>query len=118
MVEEELPANADAVGRGVMLFVGRMMSDPLLSWAFDGVDQAGLERHAKAFVVAALGGPDLYIGRGMREAHERFALRNEHFDVAVDHLLDSLREAGISEGVLSDLAIRIEPLRSQIVSSP
>ena len=117
MVDSELPADADTVGRGVTLFLKSMMDDPLLNWTFDGIDEAGLQRHALAFVVAALGGPDLYLGRGMREVHARFELRNEHFDAAVEHLLDALREVGISDGVTSDLVVRLEPLRSQIVSA-
>lgn len=117
MVDNELPADADAVSRAVTLFLTRMNDDPLLGWAFEGVDQASLQRHAQAFVIAALGGPDLYLGRGMREVHERFELRNEHFDRAVDHLLDSLREVGISDGVTADLVMRLEPLRSQIVTA-
>jgi hemoglobin len=117
MVYSELPADAASVTRGVRLFVQRMTNDPLLAWTFEGVDEEGLHRHALAFVVAALGGPDLYVGRELRTVHERFALGNEHFDAAVEHLVGSLREAGISEGVLDDLAIRLEPLRSQIVSA-
>jgi hemoglobin len=117
MADNELPADADAVSRGVNLFLQRMNDDPKLAWAFEGIDEAGLQRHALAFVVAALGGPDLYLGRGLREAHARFALRNEHFDAAVDHLLDSLRNVGISDGVTSDLAARLEPLRSQVVTA-
>jgi hemoglobin len=117
MVDNELPADADAVGRGVTLFLNRMLGDPLLAWTFEGVDQAGLQRHALAFVIAALGGPDQYLGRGLREVHARFALRNEHFDTAVDHLLYSLREVGISDGVTADLAARLEPLRGQIVTA-
>jgi hemoglobin len=117
MVNNGLPADADTVSRGVTVFLRRMLEDPLLAWTFADVDQAGLQRHAFAFVVAALGGPDQYLGRGMREVHARFALRNEHFDAAVDHLLYSLREVGISDGVTADLVARLEPLRSQIVTA-
>jgi len=49
--------------------------------------------------------------------HASFELTNKHFDTAVVHLIESLREAGISEGVLAELAIRLEPLRRQIVSA-
>jgi hemoglobin len=94
-----------------------MLDDPLLGWTFEGVDQEQLHRHALAFVVAALGGPDLYSGRGLHDVHRRFDLTDKHFDTAVVHLIDSLREAGISEGVLAELAIRLEPLRKQIVSA-
>jgi hemoglobin len=117
MVYNELPADATSVARGVRLFVQRMIDEPKLAWAFVDVDEEALHRHALAFVVAALGGPDLYVGRGLRSAHERFALRNEHFDAGVEQLIVALREAGISQGVLDELAIRLEPLRSQIVSA-
>jgi hemoglobin len=110
-------AGADAVSRGVALFLQRMLDDPLLGWTFEGVDQDQLQRHALAFVVAALGGPDLYIGRDLRNVHQKFKLGNRHFDAAVQHLIDSLRDAGISDGVLSELAIRLEPLRGQIVTA-
>lgn len=109
-------AGADSVSRGVSLFLQRMLDDPLLGWTFEGVDQEQLQRHALAFVVAALGGPDLYIGRDLRTVHEQYKLGNRHFDVAVQHLIDSLGEAGISDGVLAELAIRLEPLRKQIVT--
>ena len=117
MVYSELPADAASVSRGVSLFLERMRNDPKLSWAFDDFDEDAFHRHSVAFVVAALGGPDLYLGRGLGTVHERLALGNEHFDVAVEHLISALREAGISDGVLDDLALRLEPLRSQIVSA-
>jgi hemoglobin len=117
MSETDVTSDADSVERGVGLFVQRMLDDPLLAWTFEGVNQAALQRHAFAFVIAALGGPDLYLGRDLYTVHQRFNLGNAHFDAAVVHLTDSLRDAGISEGVLAELAIRLEPLRAQIVSA-
>src|SRR3978361_2263660 len=96
-----VPAGADSVSHGVDLFMQRMVDDPLLGWTFEGVDYAQVQRHARAFVLAALGGPDLYIGRGLRAAHERFKLNNTQYDAAVIHLVDAMREAGISEGVVA-----------------
>jgi hemoglobin len=116
MSDGGVTSSAESVSRGVGLFLTRMLEDPLMSWTFEGVDQDHLYRHALAFVVAALGGPDQYLGRDLKNVHERFALTNRHFDAAVDHLIDSLREAGVSDGVLSGLALRLEPLRSQIVA--
>jgi hemoglobin len=115
MSEADATSDADSVERGVALFLQRMLDDPLLGWTFEGVDRPLLQRHALAFVFAALGGPDLYLGRDLHTVHERFNLGNAHFDAAVVHLTDSLRDAGISEGVLAELAIRLEPLRAQIV---
>jgi hemoglobin len=117
MSESDVTADAASVERGVALFVARLVDDPLLCWTFEGVDQALMQRHSVAFVVAALGGPDPYLGRDLRTVHERFRLDNTHFDTAVIHLIESLREVGISDGVLADLAIRLEPLRSLIVAA-
>ena len=103
--------------RAIGLFLKRMLADPTLGWAFEGVNDCVLQRHARAFVFAALGGPDLYIGRDLRMVHERLKLTNAHFDDAVAHLVDSLREVGIADGVLAQLATRLEPLRVLIVAS-
>jgi hemoglobin len=117
MSAPDVTPDAESVDRGVALFLQRMLDDPLLGWTFEGVDRPALQRHALVFVVAALGGPDLYLGRDLRTVHERFKLGNSHFDAAVVHLVDSLRDAGISDGVLGDLAIRLEPLRTLIVTA-
>jgi hemoglobin len=117
MSDIDAPSSADSVSRGVNLFLARMLADPTLNWTFEGVDQPVLQRHALAFVIAALGGPDRYLGRDMRTVHQRFKLTDKHFDTAVEHLVEALREAGISEGVLGELAVRLEPLRRSIVSA-
>jgi hemoglobin len=117
MSETVVTADAESVSRGVGLFLSRMLEDPLVSWTFVGVDHERLQQHAFAFVIAALGGPDLYLGRDLRLVHKRFKLTNKHYDAAVEHLVRSLRDAGISDGVLAELAIRLEPLRGQIVTA-
>ncbi len=110
-------ANAEAVARAIRLFRERTMADESLSWAFAGVDDNGIERHARAFVIAALGGTDLYVERNMHDAHARFRLTDEHFDSALAHLLSSLGDAGIADSLTATLAARLEPLRRQIITS-
>jgi hemoglobin len=109
-------ADAEAVARAIQLFLEKMTSDEFLSWAFEGVDAADVQRHARAFVIAALGGPDLYIGRNMRDVHSRFLLTDAHFDRAVEHLLASFTGVGMAGSLTVTLAARLEPLRRQIVS--
>ena len=116
MSEAEMSAGADSVERGVALFLQRMLDDPTLGWTFTGVDRSVLQRHALAFVIAALGGPDHYLGRDLRAVHKRFSLGNQQFDAAVVHLTESLREVGISQSLLAEFAIRLEPLRALIVA--
>lgn len=93
-----------------------MLDDPTFGWTFEGVNRVVMQRHALAFAAAGLGNPDLYRGRDLWAVHERFGLGDEHFDTADVHLVDSLCNGGISDGVLAELAIRLEPLRVLIVS--
>jgi hemoglobin len=113
------PAAPDAfsVSRAVPIFLDRLLADERVAWAFEGFDYDRVNRHTRAFLIAALGGPDLYLGRDMRAVHTPLHLRDEHFDIAVEHLVASLVEVGTAESLASALAARLEPLRSQIVSA-
>ncbi|MCU1508654.1 MAG: globin [Glaciihabitans sp.] len=110
------PAGADVVSRAITIFAERLRADGKLAWSFEGSDTARMHSHARAFVIAALGGPDLYVGRDLRTTHESLRLRDEHFDAAVVHLAASFHEAGMDESLITALAARLEPLRRQIVS--
>ncbi|NEM89773.1 group 1 truncated hemoglobin [Galbitalea soli] len=108
---------ADAVAVAVDAFYTRLMDDPALAARFEGVDLRKLIGHQRAFVVAALGGADLYLGRDMRSAHAGLQLTDAEFDSAVRHLSDSLAEAGFAGSLIAVLAARLEPLRAQIVGA-
>ncbi|MCU1470374.1 MAG: globin [Glaciihabitans sp.] len=108
--------DAAAVGRGITLFVDRLLADDSLSWAFEGVNLDDVRRHSRAFVIAALGGPDLYVGRDMRAAHDGLNLNDGHFDAAVVHLVASLDEVGVASSLTATLPARLEPLRTLIVT--
>jgi hemoglobin len=109
--------DAEAVGRAITLFLERLLADDSLARSFDGMDPERVHRHTRAFVIAALGGPDLYAGRDLRVVHAPLRLSDENFDAAVDHLVVSLRAVGLADGLTVALAARLEPLRRQIVAS-
>jgi hemoglobin len=108
--------DADAVARAVSIFLTRLLEDDSLGGFFEGIDLERVQQHTRAIVIAALGGPDLYVGRDMRAVHAPFNLRDRDFDAAVDHLVASLREVGLGDSLASMLGARLEPLRSQIVA--
>jgi hemoglobin len=117
--EDEIPAttpDAEAVGRAITIFLDRLLADDLLAPSFDGIDLERVHRHARALVIAALGGPDHYMGRDMRAVHLPLRLCDEHFDAAVAHLVVSLRAVGLADALATALAARLEPLRGQIVA--
>lgn len=50
-------------------FVGRMASDFVIGWLFEGVDLERLVEHELAFASAHLGGPRAYTGRPIGVVH-------------------------------------------------
>lgn len=107
---------SSAVQGAVELFYGRVLADPSLSPYFDGVDLRRLSTHQRAFLAAALGGPDLYAGRDLTRAHTHLSIDDAAFDRVVEHLAGTLVELGVPDETIRAIAERIEPLRAQIVT--
>ena len=59
----------DAVHATVEDFYPRLLDDPQLSPFFGGIDLGRLKSHQRAFIAAALDGPDIHAGRDMVAAH-------------------------------------------------
>ena len=64
--------------------------------------------HQKAFLTYAFGGSDKYDGRYMREAHkalvEEQGLSREHFDAVAEDPIETLKEMGIPDDLLAEVA--------------
>jgi hemoglobin len=75
-----------------------MLTDPMLSGYFDGVDAERQAAKLAAFLRMALGGPGHYTGTDLRTAHARLdGLGDEHVDRVIDHLKATLRDLGAAE---------------------
>ncbi|MDZ4236389.1 MAG: group 1 truncated hemoglobin, partial [Dietzia sp.] len=66
---------APAVTAAVEDFYRRVLADPELTPYFENVDVKRLKGHQRSFIAAAIGGPEPYLGRPMREAHARFDIQ-------------------------------------------
>jgi hemoglobin len=78
---------------------------------------ARLKAHQFAFLSQALGGPKQYSGASMRDAHSRLAIEQRHFDSVAVHLVEALRELGVPDYIVSEIAAAVTPLSSQIVNT-
>jgi hemoglobin len=112
---EQGPANVAAV---VDRFYELVVHDPALLHYFDGVNLRRLKMHQRQFLTAALGGPEPYEGRGLREAHARLGITDEHFSRVVSHLVHALGEFDVDADVIEEIGGKLAPLRSEIVTSP
>ena len=73
--------------------------------------------HLRAFVAAALGGPQLYAGRDTDAAHARLRVTAPAFDGVVAHLAAALARLGVSAPTIEAIAGKLVPLRAQIVAA-
>jgi hemoglobin len=85
---------------------------------FDGTDIKRLKGHQRGFIAAAIGGPQLYTGRSMREAHASLGIAPEHFDLVVGHLVDALTVMNVPGTVIAQIGATLAPLREEIATGP
>jgi hemoglobin len=109
---------APAVRVAVDKFYERVLSDPQLAHYFGGVDTDKLKSHQRAFIAAAIGGPDVYQGRDMAKAHSNLGITDSDFDAVVRHLVATLTELRVPNEIIADIGNALAPLRSDIVSVP
>lgn len=109
---------ADAVGAAVDDFYARVLADPRLAPFFSETDMTRLKSHQRAFIAAAIGGPQLYAGRDMGAAHAGLGISGADFDAVVGHLVDTLTGLGVPEETIGQIGAALTPLRADIVTAP
>ena len=105
-----------AVSVAVDRFYERVTADPTLITYFESVDLARLKGHMRAFIAAAVGGPDPYLGRGMQDAHAHLKVTDAAFDAVVEHLVAVLIDLGVPFATVELIGATLAPLKAEIVS--
>lgn len=99
------------------VFYGRVTEDPALAAWFADVDLSRLRAHQRAFLAAALDGPQLFTGLDLGEAHAGMAITDDAYTRVVAHLITTLDDLGVQEHILTEVELRLEALRRQIVGA-
>lgn len=107
------PAMVAAVDR----FYARVLADPMLAPFFTNIAMPRLKRHQLAFLSQALGGPRQYSGASMSKAHAHLRIERRHFNAVAGHLLQTLRELGVADDLIDEVAAAVTPLSTQIVNT-
>ena len=108
---------ADGVAAAVDEFYRRVLDDHSLAPYFEGVDLGRLRSHQRAFIAAALDGPEGYEGRDMATAHESLGVTDAAFERVVGHLTATLDHLGATPDAIAEVGTRLAPLQAEIVSS-
>ncbi|MCU1415181.1 MAG: group 1 hemoglobin [Microbacteriaceae bacterium] len=99
-------------------FYARLVADDLLAPWFEGADDDRIRFHLRAYLAVALGGPEGYTGRSMRQAHAGLKITGTAFATALDRLADSLRAAGAEEASVTRVVAIVGSLKPVVVQVP
>lgn len=107
-----------AVRATVIKMYDKILGDDDLAPFFDHVDVDTLRRSQAAFVTVAFGGPNHYMGRGMRAAHKNAVdqgLSDLHFDRVASHLESALQELNVPEELIAEALSIVETTRQDVL---
>ena len=108
---------AAAVRAAVDDFYARVLADRRLAPFFARTDLERLKAHQRAFIAAAIGGPEVYAGRDMAAAHAGLGIGDADFDAVVTHLAGTLTALGVPEDTIGQVGGALAPLRGDIVTT-
>ena len=94
----------------------RLLEDPALMPFFDGVDIDRLREHVADFLSMLTGGPDLYRGRDLREAHADYRISRAHFERVMGHIAATAAELAIEPQDITTIATAIRGYEDDVVS--
>lgn len=81
----------------------------------EGVDGDALARKVAQFVIAGTGGPGVYDGLSMKDAHAHLKLTNEHFMAAGSDVIQAMKNLGHGEDEINEIVCILVSLRPQVV---
>jgi hemoglobin len=109
---------APAMDAAVDIFYRKVLSDDRISRFFEGVDMERQAAKQKAFLTMVFGGPNNYTGKDMRTAHARLVtmgLNDSHFDAVVENLAATLKELGVGDAQIGEVAKVAESVRNDVL---
>ena len=109
---------AAAVATVVVDFYEHVLNDSSVSHYFDDIDMAALINHQTNFVAKALGGPEVYEGRDLLEAHAGRKITEAAFSSIAGHLQTALLAAGVGSEDTDTIIGIVASLKDQVVDSP
>jgi len=108
----------DAVSAAVNLMYDKILNDDSLALFFEGVDLNRQRRSQTAFVLMALGGPNNYTGKNLRDAHAPLVqkgLSDEHFDAVAGHLTEALQELSVPKELIDEVITIVASTRNDVL---
>lgn len=109
-----------AIDTAVLMFYRKMLSDKRVSGYFDNTDMETQIAKQKGFLTMAFGGPNNYTGKNMRDAHAPLVakgLNGTHVDIVIEHLGGTLKELGVSDADIAEVAAIANSVRNDVIGA-
>ncbi len=107
-----------AVDAAVEIFYKKVLSDDRIKEFFNDTDMDEQIEKQKAFLTYAFGGPNKYTGKTMRAAHAHLLSRgldDSHVDAVIENLGGTLKELGVADEHILEVAKIAESVRGQVL---
>ena len=108
--EEGVAALVDA-------FYQRVLADETLAPFFKDSSMDKLRLMQREFFAMALGGPISYSGKPLAHAHHGRGITPGHFAAFVQHLVDTLREKGMTQEDIDEIISRIDTYANEVTGT-
>jgi len=105
-----------AVRAVVTEFYNRVLEDQALAPYFRHKQRKGLEESQVQFFTQALGGPKIYQGPSMADAHKNLHITARNFDRVAVHLKETLESLGVESDHVDTIMNTVAPLKGDIVN--
>lgn len=107
-----------AVDAAVDIFYGKVLQDDRIKHFFNDVDMNQQIQKQKVFLTFAFGGAPNYSGKNMKDAHAHLlerGLNDSHVDVVIELLGGTLKELGVPDDQIGEVAAIAESVRDQVL---
>ena len=107
-----------AVNAAVDNFYCRVLADDRVNHWFEGTDMERQAAKQKAFLTMAFGGPNNYTGMDMKIGHAHLVakgLNDADFDAIVENLGTTLKEMGVPDNLIAQVAATAETTREAVL---
>jgi hemoglobin len=82
---------------------------------FSGVDMAFHQKIFTEFLCSLTGGTEKYSGRNMKEAHCGLALKEQHWQLVIETLGESMKKIGVEEKEIQEVLELLGPFKKDII---
>ena len=97
-------------------FYGLVLADELVAPFFAETNMKVQKQHQTNFLCLALGGPNEYTGKNMRDAHAHMKLGDDEFNAIAGHLSATLKHFNVEENDINAILSTVSGLKDDVLN--